>query len=174
MGWTFTYIGYYEKDKKALMIKALEQSGYMKVIKASMRGNVFYAACETLRKPGHYWGIVCLTSLKNGEFGYKDIEEDMGPCYYDCPASILDMLSPTDNNYALEWRKQCRIVAKDDTAKRLNALPIGSVIEVNGRRFKKHKAAYQFKTPFWMDMEVWSYIPKTRIKQFTLIAEGQQ
>ena len=32
----------------------------------------------------------------------------MGPCETDCPASILDLLTPTDKEYALDWRARCR------------------------------------------------------------------
>ncbi len=32
----------------------------------------------------------------------------MGPCEAECPARILDLLTPTDKEYALDWRKRCR------------------------------------------------------------------
>ena len=32
----------------------------------------------------------------------------MGPYKYDCPASILDLLGPPGNDYAAQWREQCR------------------------------------------------------------------
>jgi hypothetical protein len=36
----------------------------------------------------------------------------MGPCEAECPAAILDLLTPTDNAHATEWRKRCRVVAE--------------------------------------------------------------
>ncbi len=36
------------------------------------------------------------------------LTETMGPYNYGCPARILDLLSPTDNEYALAWREKCR------------------------------------------------------------------
>src|SRR3546814_18607482 len=36
------------------------------------------------------------------------MEESMGPCEADCPARILDLLTPTDKEYAREWRTRCR------------------------------------------------------------------
>ena len=39
--------------------------------------------------------------------GYKDMEESMGPYECDCPALILDLLTPTDRDYALHWRARC-------------------------------------------------------------------
>lgn len=50
---------------------------------------------------------VILTSIENGEWGYKAMDETSGP--YECaaPRSILKLLSPTSNEYALDWRKRC-------------------------------------------------------------------
>lgn len=36
------------------------------------------------------------------------LEESMGPCEDGCPAHILDLLTATDNKYALDWRERCR------------------------------------------------------------------
>jgi len=57
-------------------------------------------------------------------FGYKDMDETMGPYSYDCPRSILDKLTPTDHEYALKWRREC------ERRLELNArLKPGSVVE---------------------------------------------
>lgn len=42
------------------------------------------------------------------QYQIKDLPESMGPTATYCPERILDLLSPTDNLYALEWREQCR------------------------------------------------------------------
>jgi len=39
---------------------------------------------------------------------YKPLDENMGPCDTDCPERILDLLTPTDSEYAVEWRAACR------------------------------------------------------------------
>ena len=36
------------------------------------------------------------------------LEESMGPHEADCPARILDLLTPTDKDYAIDWRARCR------------------------------------------------------------------
>ena len=131
MGWTYFY-AYGEKDKKALMTRELEQYGSTKVLKCSMVGNVYYAACVNSRRPDVVYGLVCLTSLRKGDFGYKDMTESMGPCYYDCPLSILALLTPTDERWAIEWRSKCleRAGEKGRSASRINrcimAMPLGS------------------------------------------------
>jgi hypothetical protein len=54
--------------------------------------------------------VVILTTICNKDynnFGYKLIEETEGPCYYDCPNSILKLLDEPTNEYSKEWRKKC-------------------------------------------------------------------
>ena len=46
---------------------------------------------------------------QNGEseLCYKDIDETMMPYCFDCPQKILKQLTPTDNEYAKQWRSLC-------------------------------------------------------------------
>ena len=44
----------------------------------------------------------------NGHYLIKDLPEGMGPTATFCPERILDLLSPTDNEFALGWREECR------------------------------------------------------------------
>lgn len=88
----------------------------LRVLASACPGNrVYYAAAQILEdgKPGEVVAVVCLVRwnprAKDGYvFGYKDMDETMGPCEADCPQRILDMLTPTDNVHALEWRERCR------------------------------------------------------------------
>jgi hypothetical protein len=88
------------------------------VLRSSIVRRVYYAAIEHVR-PGsdrEVWACVCLVrhtpKARDGfVFGYKDMEESMGPYSYDCPAAILDLLTPTDNENALAWRAKCREAA---------------------------------------------------------------
>ena len=78
----------------------------------SMR--TYYAAVEVLRldKPREVFAVVCLVKYNPRDregyiFGYKDMDETMGPYESECPVAVLDLLTPTDNQYALEWRARC-------------------------------------------------------------------
>jgi len=74
--------------------------------------------------------MVCLLDYRPNDyhnFGYKDMEEPMGPYYYNCPERILKLLTPTTNEYALKWRKKCW-----ERIKRLKSMPKlsqGDIIE---------------------------------------------
>ncbi|MEY9148711.1 DUF6927 domain-containing protein [Bradyrhizobium elkanii] len=77
---------------------------------------VYYAAVETLRLKTYeltVWAAVCLVRYNPRDregyiFGYKDMDETLGPNEADCPQQILDLLTPTDRPYAQGWRARCR------------------------------------------------------------------
>lgn len=90
-------------------------------------GSVWYAACRCepvggrlatgTDKTGRFdtdldgaytFALVFLTTGGNGQWGYKDMDETMGPHESEAPAQILDALSPTTSEYALAWRARCR------------------------------------------------------------------
>lgn len=71
-------------------------------------GGTFYAAIRQERS-GEVWAMVIATTGRSGAmFGWKSMEERMGPCESECPAHILDCLSPTEDEHALQWRARCR------------------------------------------------------------------
>lgn len=188
MGWTSYRATHYKNgkvDRKAEMDEIFTQKEHdgsdynggtrrypkMEVLKSSMVGSTYYAAVRTTNSQTGYdctWAAVCLTSTKWDDgmnFGYKDMDETMYPYAYDCPKGILDLLSPTDNENALAWRKKCEENRKKPT---LGSLPVGTKIRFktwNGTEVEafKHEAGYQFKRPFWMKEDCSSYIPSRRI-----------
>lgn len=71
-----------------------------------------YLAVNTIEKDTgkrYTWASVVLLSYAPGPFGFceKHISEDMGPVESKCPKSILQILSPTESEYAREWRGRC-------------------------------------------------------------------
>ncbi len=73
-----------------------------------------YAAVESINKETGEREVWAATFLLNYtreagyNFGYKDMTEHMGPYITRCPKSILELLTPTDNEYANQWRQSCR------------------------------------------------------------------
>lgn len=151
----------------------------IEVLKSAMKGSVYYAAIKRLDKTNGnsiVFGAVFLTSTDRRswcDFGYKDMDETCGPYESECPKSILDMLSETDNKYALEWRARCRENLK--SRKSLSSIRIGQVIEFNNGyetiRVRKMAPAYQFKTPWYFREENNTYVKKNHIKSWTLVED---
>lgn len=106
MGWLF---GHY--DRKSL-VEHLTNGNGVKTLKRCFRGNDMWAVQETKE------GIVfaCLYMLRGNprvtddpcNWGYKDVDETMGPNRLDFPVSWLDLLSPCESEYSVEWRKAVR------------------------------------------------------------------
>ncbi|MBN9598775.1 MAG: hypothetical protein J0G28_03740 [Afipia sp.] len=66
---------------------------------------------ESLGKPVVQGAIVLVQPKpQEGTKAYlvSAIAEDEGPYASFCPQRILDLLSPTDNELALDWRERCR------------------------------------------------------------------
>src|ERR1700693_1004039 len=75
-----------------------------KVLLSALVGRrVYYAAVEQIRIANgerEVWAVICLVRYhpRDSEgyvFGYKDMEESMGPYERDCSAPIIDLLTPT-------------------------------------------------------------------------------
>lgn len=116
MGWMYTYkepgvpvIDFFRKQFDFQR----EDGHYGKVLDcAVVNMNTAYIAYEIGDAQGNREVIayVCLlhyTPSYYDNFGYKDMDETMGPYQYDCPERILKLLTPTDNEYALQWREKC-------------------------------------------------------------------
>lgn len=148
MGWTEYRANYYKNgtiDRKAecddlfTWVNHDEEGNEVNrcsVAKSTMVGSTYYAALnyKKANESPEVVGMVCLTRTVEGAFfGYKDMMETCGPNYYDCPLSILNLLTPTESEWANEWREKCRQNNEQQKAKRKHAralhdLPDGSVI----------------------------------------------
>jgi hypothetical protein len=98
-----------------------------KVLEPGQVGPVWYAAvrCELITpesvlahsERGDYalqadqsyaFAAVFLTTEEEG-WGYKDMDETSGPVADHAPAFVLDMLTPTSSDFALNWRHRCGV-----------------------------------------------------------------
>jgi hypothetical protein len=88
------------------------------IVASSTVKGVYYAAVRTV-ETGEVWALVVLTQWaprSYHKFGWKDMDETMGPGSYDAPAKVLNALTPTDNEWAQQWRAACREAQERKTA----------------------------------------------------------
>ena len=143
MGWLEYHAGYYKNgkvDRKTEIDSKYnweDESCKVEVLKSSMVGSTYYAAVKSFDKTNRcerVTAVVCLTSTNNKDyfnFAYKSMDETMGPNQCDCPKGILNLLTPTESEWANEWRKKCyENLAKKKNPDALHNLPEGSVIKV--------------------------------------------
>lgn len=76
------------------------------LVASAMVGTQYYAAYRS-KKTGEVFAVVVITRTQGGEWGYKVMDESVEPYYYNCPAKILKLLTPTDQPHANEWRQKC-------------------------------------------------------------------
>lgn len=202
MGWTSYHASYYKRngsvDRKAecdaYFLEGLNR-GHYEVLKSAIVGSVYYAAVRHLKRyvgrdengqdiykdvvNEPVFAVVFLTQTDSKDyfnFSYKDMSEDMGPYDCDCPVSILKLLSPTDSEWALEWRERCKKRAEQKKSPNALAnLPIGAEIQFKWgddvKTLVKHPPAFQFKRPFWYCPAEHTYIPARRIPtDYTVLA----
>jgi hypothetical protein len=121
MGWTFTH------RPKGITTKDWFQQNLlgdtMRFVDTASKDGVLYGAVECLDnhpEAGTVFGLVVLTkwnSRDHHNYGWKDMVEDVGPGYHDCPNRILDRLTPTESEWAQEWRQACRTRNAERTAR---------------------------------------------------------
>ena len=133
MGWTHYNSTYLKPNGEVDRKKELDsefRNDYT-VLKSAMVGTTYYAAIKK-EATGEVFGYVALTSSwkKGGyNFGYKSMDETMGPNESKCPLSILSLLTETDYEYALEWRERCRRYHREKKSPNSFAnLPIGTKV----------------------------------------------
>ena len=129
MGWLF---GHY--DRKSL-VEHLTTGNGVETLKRCFRGNDMWAVQRT--KDGVVFA--CLYMLRGNprvtddpcNWGYKDVDETMGPGRLDFPVSWLDLLSPIESEYAVAWRKSVR-----ERGEKLQSAKIGSKWKGYGHDFE--------------------------------------
>ena len=196
MGWMGYRAKYYKNGKvdrkaecDAYFMEGLNR-GYYDVLKSSMVGSVYDAAVKPLKRYGdkdengervivdiptneqRVFGVVFLTSTdskKYFNFSYKNMDETVGPCYYDCPKGILDLLTPTDSEWANNWRAKCREqLEKKKNPNSLSKLPVGTIIQVtmpyNTRFFNEGDIVKLQKRQNWGNNRTAWYVVQMSIK----------
>lgn len=111
MGWSY-YCHRVESAKEEMdKLHTWSSDGVTrKVLKSAMVGSTYYAAVEAIFPDGRrqVFASVCLTKRSRNDFGYKGMDESMGPNEARCPLAILNLLTETDSEHANDWRQRCR------------------------------------------------------------------
>jgi hypothetical protein len=128
MGWYYT-----QGASRADIIAELLVDTTHRTIAHSARSNRLWAVREYERdgKPVRYIALYLLRGDRDG-WGYKPMDETVGPCEKDCPLKFLDLASPDPSGYAKQWREEVRAYHAAQRAKRalIKALKPGSVLQL--------------------------------------------
>ncbi|RCS47665.1 hypothetical protein DTL42_14190 [Bremerella cremea] len=121
MGWTYPN-GVNRKQLIAQRVEGWERdNGEIQVkstcLKHCYRGGVFSGVLWSVwertftkngeeAQPSERWIQCDLLRCDRGEWGYKDIEESMGPYYFSCPLGYLELVPFDRYGGNAEWREQ--------------------------------------------------------------------
>jgi hypothetical protein len=74
---------------------------------------------DKLAKPTERWIACDRLQCRSGVWGYKDMEESMGPFYYSCPLSYLELVPVEKYGGHAVWREKVKAYHTERRAKRL-------------------------------------------------------
>lgn len=142
MGWSYGYNNRCAKDVHREILDPAFWGDSLKVVRhaATSYGRHLWLVCE--KPDGARFIALFLINGNDGGWGYKDMTEDMGPCYYDCPLAFLDMV-PEAN---ARWREKVRA----HHAARARVYLPGDAVTVYGKPYtvvSKVKRSYLIRSP---------------------------
>jgi hypothetical protein len=79
---------------------------YNKTIARKLVGDHLWAVKEA--QNGERYVALFLLERDHGHWGYKDLDESMGPNAVDCPLRFLELATAKPTGYAAAWRERVR------------------------------------------------------------------
>ena len=134
MGWTFQHRDRGITDRAFFQDLLGDKQEIL--ASATVGRTTFYAAVRSLRT-GEVWAFVALTRWVRGDFnyGYKDMDERMGPTEALCPPALLDLLSPLGEcNHPEQYCRWCSDLITPDGDRWVYTPAKGQVAECGGPR----------------------------------------
>lgn len=104
MGWTGVYLQGVERIENVDKF-IVEEFSSLKVKRIERKRGEYYIAYTS--NTGGTECMVVITERHGGELRFKDMHEECGPYYYGASQKLINMLAPTYDPYALNWRETC-------------------------------------------------------------------
>jgi len=112
MGWTIPHSITRRELVRELAEGWENESSKLTTLAHCCRGNTQYILRETTYRDGitppQRWIQVNLLQRYGETWGYKDMDETMGPTVATCPPAYLDRCTEPGNEWAKTWRERCR------------------------------------------------------------------
>ncbi len=143
MGWTYTnkssHISAGTYIKENLLTWTNPGYQYKLLDGGVVKFRTYYGAVEKMDlatgERNVFAVVILLNYCRNDyyNFGYKDMDESMGPCEDNCPKRILQLLTPTDSKNANDWRERCW--AKINKKKEMPKIVPNMVLQYGGKEY---------------------------------------
>lgn len=144
MGWLYNT---HPQSKEAFIKEILQDFNKTLLLAHSVRDNRLWVLAQN---PGQEpFIILFLLERHDGCWGYKDMDESMGPYYYDCPLSYLDR-APEPMGFCRDhagsgksWRDHVREHHAQVAARRHSRPRVGDEIVLADERFPGRGGTYR-------------------------------
>ena len=160
MGWLYKHDPI--SDPVAYLTDQYDHDGehrtYRVLAAARVANTVYMAVKVTEKATGNSYvlaAVILISNTRKHGFGYKDMDETMGPCECACPDRIMRLLSPLEDipnpGYAADWR--ARVAARKKAAAELRtkraSLQPGSIVTLEREvSFRDGTTAAAFRMRF--------------------------
>jgi hypothetical protein len=113
MGWSFHYQKMSAKEHVASILNSWNTSEHASVIAHKSIGRTLWLVVATFAshpdKEKMRLIVAVLRDKQDGQWGEKEVSEDMGPCEVNCPLKFLELAPGDAGSYSGDWRK--RVIA---------------------------------------------------------------
>lgn len=106
MGWTYPL---HTKTRAQLVqwLRRPERFGeHLELVRACASGSHHWYLMRIKETGLHWIGLDLMQGARGEGWGYKDLDESVGPCAHDCPLVYLSAPHEPRDGWALEWRKR--------------------------------------------------------------------
>ncbi len=143
MGWSF-HSGSNRREMIEYLTREIKRDNgsVFRTVAQCCKGTVLYTVQENESADGDKSRFVCVYMLQNGGYegwGYKDVDETMGPYQLTCPPKYFEIAGPTDSKTAQEWRDKCLAAAAVRKVK--GSVKVGDTIVFGNVRIGKDSMA---------------------------------
>ena len=132
MGWLYGFYSPKEIKENALKsFTAPDCKLELMAVRATKYGRHLWIAVK-YKDTGVSGILFYLINGNRHEWGYKDMDEDCGPCEIDCPLDLIEMTTGFGGEYGMKWRETVKAYHAARKALNKEVAP-GKIVLVHGR-----------------------------------------
>ena len=131
MGWLFSPSWATRADLVRHLRRPERFGDRLELVRACVTGSHHWYLVRERATGLHWVGLDLLQSGRGDGWGYKDLDESVGPCAVDCPLAYLAAPHADRDGWAAQWRERVRAYHAARQAR--PALAAGLLVRFGGR-----------------------------------------
>jgi hypothetical protein len=178
MGWTYSWDW---TSKQRVINHCIDWGERYTTLSHSVRGKCLWVLLQYNEgeKKGDVFVALYLLAKDEHEWGYKDMDDTVGPCYYDCPLSFIKRTvasGRTLGQSTLDWHEQVKAYHLKQRAKtkQTATFSVGMTIKYAGQLFKliqKYPGRWGWQAKSLDDGAIYRLMAK-QVSKSELVSDG--